>query len=42
MAMVFTDATKPDYSIIFANHSFLGLTGYDREEARQPVETTGT
>src|ERR1700688_1585805 len=32
MAMVFTDATKPEYPIIFANDSFLSLTGYDREE----------
>jgi PAS domain S-box-containing protein len=32
MAMVFTDATKPGNPIIFANDSFLSLTGYDREE----------
>jgi PAS domain S-box-containing protein len=32
MAMVFTDATKPDNAIIFANDSFLSLTGYNREE----------
>jgi PAS domain S-box-containing protein len=32
MAMVFTDATKPDNPIIFANDSFLSLSGYDREE----------
>ena len=32
MAMVFTDAAKPDNPIIFANDSFLSLTGYDREE----------
>ena len=32
MAMVFTDATKPDNPIIFANDSFLSLTGYNREE----------
>jgi PAS domain S-box-containing protein len=32
MAMVFTDATKPENPIIFANDSFLSLTGYDREE----------
>src|ERR1700682_1521729 len=32
MAMAFTDATKPDNPIIFANDSFLFLTGYDREE----------
>jgi len=33
MAMVFTDATEPHNPIIFANDSFLSLTGYDREEA---------
>jgi PAS domain S-box-containing protein len=32
MAMVFTDAKKPDNPINFANDSFLSLTGYDREE----------
>ena len=32
MAMVFTDATQPDNPIIFANDSFLSLTGYRREE----------
>ena len=32
MAMVFTDAKVPDNPIIFANDSFLTLTGYDREE----------
>jgi len=32
MAMVFADATAPDNPIIFANDSFLSLTGYDREE----------
>src|ERR1700720_3240704 len=32
MAMVFTDAAKPDNPIIFANDSFLSLTGYAREE----------
>jgi PAS domain S-box-containing protein len=32
MAMVFTDATEPGNPIIFANDSFLALTGYDREE----------
>jgi PAS domain S-box-containing protein len=32
MAMVFTDAAKPDNPIIFANDSFLSLTGYSREE----------
>mgnify|MGYP003295295709 CR=1 FL=1 len=33
MAMVFTDAKEPEHPIIFANDSFLSLTGYDREEA---------
>jgi len=32
MAMVFTDARQPDNPIIFANDSFLSLTGYTREE----------
>ena len=32
MAMVFTDATEPRNPIIFANDSFLALTGYAREE----------
>jgi len=32
MAMVFTDAKAPDNPIIFANNSFLKLTGYSREE----------
>ena len=32
MPMVFTDAKKPDNPIIFANDSFLQLTGYDRDE----------
>ena len=32
MAMLFTDATEPDNPIIFANDSFLSLTGYNREE----------
>jgi PAS domain S-box-containing protein len=32
MAMVFTDAKVPNNPIIFANDSFLSLTGYDREE----------
>jgi PAS domain S-box-containing protein len=32
MAMVFTDATEPNNPIIFANDSFLSLTGYDRQE----------
>lgn len=32
MAMAFTDAGKPNNPIIFANDSFLRLTGYDRDE----------
>ncbi len=32
MPMVFTDAVAPGHPIIFANDSFLELTGYDREE----------
>ena len=32
MAMVFTDAKEPTYPIIFANDSFLKLTGYRRED----------
>jgi PAS domain S-box-containing protein len=32
MAMVFTDATESGNPIIFANDSFLALTGYEREE----------
>ena len=32
MPMVFTDARKPENPIIFANDSFLALTGYGREE----------
>lgn len=32
MAMVFTDADEPENPIIFANDSFLALTGYDRAE----------
>lgn len=32
MPMLFTDAGKPDNRIIFANDSFLELTGYDRDE----------
>ncbi|WP_237143647.1 HWE histidine kinase domain-containing protein [Phyllobacterium zundukense] len=32
MAMVFTNATEPGNPIIFANDSFLSLTGYDRDE----------
>jgi hypothetical protein len=37
MAMVFTDATKPDNAIIFANDSFLSLTG-PRRGARQKLQ----
>jgi PAS domain S-box-containing protein len=32
MAMLFTDAKSLDHPIIFANDSFLSLSGYDREE----------
>jgi PAS domain S-box-containing protein len=32
MAMVFTDAREVDNPIIFANDSFLSLTGYNRDE----------
>ena len=32
MPMVFTDAKEPDNPIIFANDSFLKLTGYERDE----------
>ncbi|HZL59757.1 MAG TPA: HWE histidine kinase domain-containing protein [Stellaceae bacterium] len=32
MAMVFSDAKESDNPIIFANDSFLSLTGYDRKE----------
>jgi PAS domain S-box-containing protein len=32
MAMVFTDAKEADNPIIFANDSFLALTGYKRKE----------
>ena len=32
MAMVFTDAKTSDNPIIFANKSFLRVTGYEREE----------
>jgi PAS domain S-box-containing protein len=32
MAMIFTDAKEPDNPVIFANDSFLSLTGYAREE----------
>ena len=32
MPMVFTNAKEPDHPIIFANDSFLALTGYDLKE----------
>ena len=32
MAMVFTNAKEPDHPIIFANESFLTLSGYDQQE----------
>ena len=32
MPMVFTDAEEPEHPIIFANGSFLSLTGYSLEE----------
>jgi PAS domain S-box-containing protein len=32
MAMVFTEAKEPNHPIVFANDSFLSLTGYAREE----------
>jgi hypothetical protein len=32
MAMAFTDAKEPDNPIVFANDSFLSLTGFDRTE----------
>jgi PAS domain-containing protein len=32
MAMVFTDGEEFNHPLIFANDSFLSLTGYDREE----------
>jgi len=32
MAMLFTDAADPSNPIIFANDSFLALTGYERED----------
>ncbi len=32
MAMIFTDAKEPNNPIIFANDSFLSLTGYARQE----------
>ena len=36
MAMVFADAKQPGNPIIFANDSFLSLTGYAREEVLGP------
>jgi PAS domain S-box-containing protein len=39
MAMFFMDAQAPDHVIIFANDSFLRMTGYAREEVLgQPLE----
>ena len=32
MPMVFTDGKRPDHPIIYANDSFIKLTGYDRDE----------
>ncbi|MGG5817795.1 PAS domain-containing protein [Falsiroseomonas sp. HW251] len=32
MAMVVTDARRPDHPIVFANEAFLDLTGYDEAE----------
>ena len=32
MAMVFSNAKEPDHPIIFANESFLTLSGYDQQE----------
>jgi PAS domain S-box-containing protein len=32
MAMIFTDAEKANHPLVFANESFLSLTGYDRKE----------
>ena len=32
MSMIITDPRKPDNPIVFANDSFLRLTGYAREE----------
>jgi PAS domain S-box-containing protein len=32
MAMVFTDAAQANHPFVFANESFLSLTGYDRKE----------
>lgn len=32
MPMIFTDARQTNHSIIFANDSFVSLTGYEREE----------
>jgi two-component system sensor kinase FixL len=38
MPMVFTNAREPDDPIVFANDSFLALTGYSREEVlAQPL-----
>jgi PAS domain S-box-containing protein len=32
MPMIFTDAEKANHPLVFANESFLSLTGYDRKE----------
>jgi PAS domain S-box-containing protein len=32
MAMIFTDAEQANHPLVFANESFLSLTGYDRKE----------
>ena len=40
MAMVFTDATEPDNPIIFANDSFLSLTGYDQKRCSARASTS--
>lgn len=43
MPMIFTDALATDHSIIFANDSFLKLSGYDRTEVlAQPFSFLGT
>ena len=42
MAMVFTDAKEPYNPIIFANDSFLSLSGHDREEVLGQACQTAT
>jgi PAS domain S-box-containing protein len=32
MAMIFMDAEQANHPLVFANESFLSLTGYDRKE----------